>query len=58
MAAWTAALGRALDEAGDDAGLRAVIMMDQAVAASNAGNFAEAIRYRRADLGAGRPGRR
>ena len=34
MAAWAAALGRALDEAGDDTALRAVIMMDQAVAAS------------------------
>ena len=44
MAAWTASLGRALDEAGDDAGLRAVIMMDQAVAASNAGNLPEATR--------------
>ena len=44
MAAWTASLGHALDEAGDDAGLRAVIMMDQTVAASNAGNFPEAIR--------------
>ena len=42
-AAWTASLGRALDEAGDDASLRAVILMDQAVCASHAGNFAEAI---------------
>ena len=44
MAAWTAALGRALDEAGDDTGLRAVIMMDQVVAASLAGDPREAIR--------------
>ena len=44
MAAWAAALGRALDEAGDDTALRAVIMMDQAAAASHAGNLREAIR--------------
>ena len=44
MAAWTAALGRALDEAGDDTALRAVIMMDQVVAASLAGELREAIR--------------
>jgi len=42
-AAWTALLGRALDEAGDDAGLRAVILMDQVVWASYAGNPAGAI---------------
>ena len=42
-AAWTASLGHALDEAGDDAILRALILMDQAVCASHAGNFAEAI---------------
>jgi len=44
MAAWTAALGRALDDAGDDTALRAVIMMDQVVAASLAGDLREAIR--------------
>ena len=44
VAAWVVALGRALDEAGDDTVLRAVIMMDQAVAASHAGNLREAIR--------------
>ena len=42
-AAWTASLGRALDEAGDDTGLRAVILMDQVVCTSYAGNLAEAI---------------
>jgi DNA-binding CsgD family transcriptional regulator len=44
LGSWTAALGRALDEAGDDAAVRAIIMMDQTVAASLAGNFPEAIR--------------
>lgn len=44
IAAWTAALGRALDEAGDDTALRAVIMMDQVVAASLAGDLRAAIR--------------
>jgi len=44
MAAWTAALGRALDEAGNDAALRAATMMDQVVAASLAGDLREAIR--------------
>jgi len=44
MAAWAAALRRALDEAGDDTAQRAVIMMDQAVAATLAGNLREAIR--------------
>jgi DNA-binding NarL/FixJ family response regulator len=44
LAAWTASLERALDEAGDDTTVRAVIMMDQTVAASHAGNLAEAIR--------------
>lgn len=43
MAAWTVSLEHALDEAGDDAGLRAVIMMDQAVAATNAGKLPEAV---------------
>ena len=43
MAAWTASLGRALDDAGDDAGLRAVILMDRVVGASYAGNLAEAV---------------
>ena len=42
-AAWTASLGRALDEAGDDAGLRAVILMDQVVCAGYAGNLAGTI---------------
>ncbi len=42
-AAWTASLGSALDEARDDASLRAVILMDQAVCASHAGNLIEAI---------------
>jgi DNA-binding CsgD family transcriptional regulator len=42
-AAWAASLGRALDEARDDAGLRAVILMDQVVCASYAGNLAGAI---------------
>jgi len=41
---WTAALDRALQEAGSDAALRAVIMMDQAVAATNAGDLPAAIR--------------
>ena len=41
---WAAALRRALEEAGDDAAVRAAIMMDQAVAASNAGDLPEAIR--------------
>jgi DNA-binding CsgD family transcriptional regulator len=44
ISAWAAALGRALGEAGDDTALRAVIMMDQAVAATHAGNLPEAIR--------------
>ena len=44
VSAWAVALGRALDEAGDDTALRAVIMMDQVVAASHAGNLREAIR--------------
>ena len=44
MTDWAAALGRALDEAGDDMALRTVIMMDQAVAASHAGNLRDAIR--------------
>ena len=57
VAAWAVALGRALDEAGDDRALRAVIMMDQVAAASHAGNLREAIRI--AELivePAGRPG--
>ena len=44
LAAWTASLGRALDEAGDDTSVRAVIMMDQTVAATHAGDLPEAIR--------------
>ena len=43
LTAWTASLERALDEAGDDTAVRAVIMMDQTVAASHAGNLPEAI---------------
>ena len=44
MAAWTTALRSALHEAGDDdTALRAVILMDQAVAASHAASFREAI---------------
>jgi len=59
MAAWAAALRHALDEAGDDTALRAVIMMDQAVAASDAGNLREAIRIAELILElAGRPGDR
>jgi DNA-binding CsgD family transcriptional regulator len=46
MAAWNISLDRALQEAGDDARLRTVIMMDQAVSASNAGNLPKAIRIR------------
>ena len=44
MAAWTASLDHALREAGDDEALRAVILMDKTVSASNAGNLPEAIR--------------
>lgn len=44
LASWTASLARALDEAGGNTDVRAVIMLDQAVAASHAGNFPEAIR--------------
>lgn len=44
LAGWITALERALDEAGDDPALRAVIMMDRAVAASYAGHLPEAIR--------------
>ena len=44
LSVWTATLGRALGEAGGDEALRAVIMVDQAVAASNAGQLPEAIR--------------
>ena len=43
LTAWTASLERALDEAGDDTAVRAVIMMDQTVAASHAGDLPEAI---------------
>ena len=43
LTAWIAALARALDDAGDDTAVRAVIMMDQTVAASHAGNLPEAI---------------
>jgi DNA-binding CsgD family transcriptional regulator len=50
LAAWTAALERALDEAGDDTAMRAVIMMDQTVAASYAGNLPEAIRSAKLNL--------
>jgi DNA-binding CsgD family transcriptional regulator len=44
LASWTASLKRALDEAGDNTAVRAVIMMDQTVAASHAGDLTEAIR--------------
>jgi DNA-binding CsgD family transcriptional regulator len=44
MAAWAAALGRALDEAADNTALRAAIMMDQAVAARLAGDLRQAVR--------------
>ena len=44
LASWTASLTRALDEAGDNTAVRAVIMMDQTVAASHAGDLTEAIR--------------
>ena len=44
VAAWTASLRCALNEARDYTALQAVIMMDQAVAACHAGNFREAIR--------------
>jgi DNA-binding CsgD family transcriptional regulator len=44
LSVWTAMLARALGEAGDDEELRALIMIDQAVAASNAGQLPEAIR--------------
>ncbi len=44
MAAWTALLDRALHEVGDDAALRAVILMDKGVSASNAGDLPDAIR--------------
>jgi DNA-binding CsgD family transcriptional regulator/tetratricopeptide (TPR) repeat protein len=50
MVAWGAALGRALDEAGDDTAVRAVIMLDQAVAASLAGDLRGAIRTAEAIL--------
>lgn len=40
---WTAALARALEEAGDDTAVRTAIMMDQTMAASHAGNLPEAI---------------
>jgi DNA-binding CsgD family transcriptional regulator len=43
VAAWTASLSCALDEAGDDIAVQAVIMMDQATAASLAGNLRKAI---------------
>lgn len=42
-AGWTASLAQALDEAGGDLGLRAVILMDQMVCACYAGNLARAI---------------
>jgi DNA-binding CsgD family transcriptional regulator len=42
LAVWSATLARALEEAGEDAALRAVILLDQAVAASNAGDLARA----------------
>ena len=44
MVAWTAMLQGALAQAGPDPALRAVIMLDQAVAAINAGNYADARR--------------
>jgi DNA-binding CsgD family transcriptional regulator len=44
LAVWTTTLGHALEEAGDDEALRAMITMDHAVAASNAGRLGEAVR--------------
>jgi DNA-binding CsgD family transcriptional regulator len=44
LSVWASTLGQALEEAGQDERLRAVIMMDQAVAATNAGQRAEANR--------------
>ena len=44
VAAWTSSLRCAFSEAGEDTALQAIIMMDQAVAASRAGNFREVIR--------------
>lgn len=44
VAAWTAMLQDALAQAGPDPALRAVIMLDQAVAAISAGNYADARR--------------
>ena len=44
LGGWITALDRALDEAGDDPDLRAVILMDQTVAASHAGDLPGAIR--------------
>lgn len=43
LSVWTDTLGRALEEAGDDESLRAVIMMDQTVVASNGGRLSEAL---------------
>jgi DNA-binding CsgD family transcriptional regulator len=44
VAAWTAMLQDALAQAGSDPALRAVIMLDQAVAAFSAGHYADARR--------------
>ncbi len=45
VTAWTALLRDALAQAGPDPGLRAGIMLDQAVAAMSAGDYAGARRY-------------
>jgi DNA-binding CsgD family transcriptional regulator len=45
VAAWTAMLQDALAQAGPDPALRAAIMLDQAVAAISAGDYADARRY-------------
>ena len=44
VAAWTSTLREALAHADNDSALRTVILLDQAVAATNAGNYAEARR--------------
>jgi DNA-binding CsgD family transcriptional regulator len=45
LAAWASVLRQALTQAGGDPALRARILLDQAVAASNTGEFADAIRF-------------
>ena len=45
VAAWTAGLQDALTQAGPDPAVRAAIMLDQAVAAIYAGNYADARRW-------------